>query len=61
MRKKYAVLIYTSRGEVIAKEALIQALRDDRIGRASLHAFAEGPLKPKHPLLELENVIASSY
>ncbi|TQR40571.1 D-2-hydroxyacid dehydrogenase family protein [Paenibacillus popilliae] len=61
LMKKNAFLINTSRGEVIDEEALIQALREERIGGAGLDVFTEEPIKSKHPLLELENVILSPH
>ncbi|PZM67592.1 D-2-hydroxyacid dehydrogenase family protein [Paenibacillus dendritiformis] len=61
LMKKNAFLINTSRGKVIDEEALIQALRDNRIGGAGLDVFTEEPLRPNHPFLELDNVILSPH
>ncbi|XEC96732.1 D-2-hydroxyacid dehydrogenase family protein [Paenibacillus tarimensis] len=61
MMKKSAFLINTSRGKIIDEEALIQALRENRIGGAGLDVFNEEPLKPNHPLLELDNVILTPH
>lgn len=65
--KSSAVLINTSRGAVIDEAALIETLRQRRIGGAALDVFETidvfappGP-PPVHPLLELDNVIATPH
>ena len=55
--KPSAVLVNTSRGLVIDEEALWQALRSGRLAAAGLDVFAEEPIRPDSPLLELENVV----
>jgi glyoxylate reductase len=59
--KPGAVLINTARGGVVDQEALLQALRDDKIGGAGLDVFATEPLPPNHPLLSLSNVVVSPH
>ncbi|WP_234410483.1 NAD(P)-dependent oxidoreductase [Caldalkalibacillus mannanilyticus] len=49
MMKKEACLINTSRGEVIDEEALIQALRENKIGGAGLDVFTQEPISSDHP------------
>jgi phosphoglycerate dehydrogenase-like enzyme len=61
MMKETAFLINTSRGQVIDEEALIRTLREKRIGGAGLDVFSEEPLRPDHPLLQLDNVILSPH
>jgi D-3-phosphoglycerate dehydrogenase len=65
--KPTAVLINTSRGAVIDETALIEVLRERRIGGAALDVFETidvfappGP-PPVHPLLELDNVLATPH
>jgi glyoxylate reductase len=61
LMKRDAVLINTARGGVVDQEALLQALREDRIGGAGLDVFASEPLAPDHPLLSLDNVIVAPH
>lgn len=59
--KKTAFLIDVSRGEIIDEKALLTALRENWIAGAGLDVFAHEPLKPDHPLLEMENVILTPH
>lgn len=52
--KDSALLINTSRGGVLDNEALIEALKSNRLRGAALDAFDPEPLPPDHPLLQLE-------
>ncbi len=61
LMKKTAVLINTSRAEVVDEQALIVALREQRILGAGLDVFHHEPVKSDNPLLELENVILSPH
>lgn len=56
-----AIIINTARGELIDEDALVAALRDDRLGGAGLDTFAHEPLAPDHPLLALDNVVLSPH
>jgi phosphoglycerate dehydrogenase-like enzyme len=65
--KPTAVLINTSRGAIIDEAALIETLRQRRIGGAALDVFetidvfaSPGP-PSSHPLLELDNVLATPH
>ena len=59
--KPRAILINTTRGEVVDREALLRALRENWILAASLDAPPGEPLKPGDPLLELDNVLISPH
>ena len=65
--KPAAVLINTSRGAIVDEAALIELLRARKIVGAALDVFetldvfsTSGEV-PKHPLLELDNVIATPH
>jgi lactate dehydrogenase-like 2-hydroxyacid dehydrogenase len=55
--KPNAILINTSRGEVVDQEALIRALQDRKIWGAGLDVCVPEPLPPTSPLLALSNCI----
>ncbi len=54
-------LVNVGRGTVIDEPALVEALRDGRIGFAALDVVAEEPLDPASPLWDLENVLISPH
>ncbi|MGO8569231.1 NAD(P)-dependent oxidoreductase [Rhizobium ruizarguesonis] len=57
--KPAAILVNVSRGPVIDDAALIEALRDGRIGGAALDVFATQPLD--HPYFGFDNVIVTPH
>lgn len=59
--KSAAFLINVSRGGVIDEEALIDALRENKIGGAALDVFAQEPLPNDSLLWELPNLIISPH
>jgi len=59
--KPQAWLINIARGPIVDQEALIDALREERIGGAALDVFAEEPLPEDSPLWELPNVILTPH
>ncbi|QND37509.1 NAD(P)-binding domain-containing protein (plasmid) [Rhizobium leguminosarum bv. viciae] len=59
--KPAAVLVNVSRGPVIDDAALIEALRDGRIGGAALDVFATQPLPLDHPYFGFDNVIVTPH
>ncbi len=61
LMKKTALIVNVARGPVIVDEALIDALRDGRIGGAALDVFATQPLPPDHPYFAFDNVIITPH
>lgn len=59
--KPSAYLVDVSRGGILNQEALINALRERRIGGAALDVFPEEPLPPESPLWNFPNVIISPH
>ncbi|MGZ2385170.1 hydroxyacid dehydrogenase [Rhizobium leguminosarum] len=59
--KPAAILVNVSRGPVIDDAALIEALRDGRIGGAALDVFATQPLALDHPYFGFDNVIVTPH
>ncbi len=55
--KATAILVNTSRGEVVDPDALYEALRDGQIARAALDVTEPEPLPADHRLLTLPNCI----
>lgn len=55
--KPSAILINTARGPVIDQDALVEALREERIWRAALDVTTPEPLPLDHPLLSLPNCL----
>lgn len=56
-----AIVVNTSRGEVVDQEALTSALQSGHLAGAALDVFAREPLAPPSPLREMENVILSPH
>ena len=59
--KPGALLVNVSRGPVVDDAALIEALRDGRIGGAALDVFATQPLPADHPYFGFDNVIVTPH
>lgn len=56
-----AHLINVGRGGIVDEQALLQALRDKRIGGACLDVFEREPLAPESGFWELDNVIVTPH
>ena len=61
LMKPSAFLVNTSRGGVVDEEALIQALKEARIGGAALDVTEEEPLGADSPLRSLDNVVLTPH
>ncbi len=59
--KPSAILVNDSRGGVIDQEALIDALRRERIWAAGLDVTEKEPIPPDSPLLQLDNVVITPH
>jgi D-3-phosphoglycerate dehydrogenase len=60
--KPTGLLVNTSRAGLIAKGALVDALRAGRPGMAAVDVFEEEPLRDRaHPLLTMDNVVCTPH
>jgi D-3-phosphoglycerate dehydrogenase len=59
--KSSAILINTSRGNIVNEKDLIIALAERRIAFAGLDVFENEPIDPKNSLLKMENVILTGH
>ena len=59
--KNNAILINTSRGGVLDEQAVIEALKNEKITGAGLDVFETEPIPENSPLLKLDNVILSDH
>jgi phosphoglycerate dehydrogenase-like enzyme len=56
-----AVLVNLGRGALVDQEALLEALRDQRIGGAGLDVTTPEPLPDDHPFWSMDNVIITPH
>jgi phosphoglycerate dehydrogenase-like enzyme len=61
LMKPTAILINTSRGPIVDESALYGALQARRIMGAGLDVFAQEPIDPNNPLLQLDNVVVTPH
>jgi len=61
LMKPSALLVNTSRGPIVTESALIEALRDKRIGGAVVDVFDREPLPAEHPFRSLPNILATAH
>ena len=59
--KSGTILINVSRGGVIDETAMMDALRDGRLGGAGLDVFQDEPLPQDHPLWQFDNVVLTPH
>jgi phosphoglycerate dehydrogenase-like enzyme len=61
LMKPTAYLINVARGPIVDEEALIAALREERIAGAGLDVFEREPPDPANPLFAMDNVISTAH
>ncbi len=61
LMKPSAILINVARGEIVDEEALVEAVRTKHIRGAGIDVFTQEPPGADHPLLQLDNVIATPH
>jgi len=59
--KKDGILINVSRGRIVQEQALVNALKENKIGGAGLDVFEEEPLPPHSELWAMENVVITPH
>jgi phosphoglycerate dehydrogenase-like enzyme len=59
--KVTAFLVNVGRGELVVRDALMEALRESRIAGAGLDVYWEEPPDPSDPLFSLDNVVATPH
>ncbi|RZI82733.1 MAG: D-2-hydroxyacid dehydrogenase family protein [Rubrivivax sp.] len=59
--KPTALLVNTSRAELIHENALVTALNRGRPGMAAIDVFESEPIMQGHPLLRLENAVCTPH
>ncbi|PID06411.1 MULTISPECIES: D-glycerate dehydrogenase [unclassified Sporosarcina] len=57
LMKSSAIFLNISRGGTIIEEDLIDALQQNEIAAAGLDVFAQEPVDPENPLLQMKNVV----
>ncbi|MBR1710316.1 MAG: 2-hydroxyacid dehydrogenase [Clostridia bacterium] len=59
--KPTAMFVNAARGAIVKEAALIDALNSGKIATACLDVYEHEPLPPGHPLLSMDNVVASAH
>jgi D-3-phosphoglycerate dehydrogenase len=59
--KRGVIFVNTARAALVDEAALIEALRSGHIRHAGLDVFHSEPLKPDHPLAQMENVTLTAH
>lgn len=57
LMKPSAIFLNISRGGTVVEEDLIDALQQNEIAAAGLDVFAQEPVDPSNPLLQMKNVV----
>lgn len=62
LMKTTALIVNTSRAPIIAKDALVNALKAGRPGRAGIDVYEEEPvMNASHPLIAMDNVVCTPH
>jgi phosphoglycerate dehydrogenase-like enzyme len=61
LMKRSAILINTSRGQIIDERALVEALMEKRIAMAGLDVFCEEPLPGDSPIRTIPNTVLTPH
>lgn len=62
LMKSSALIVNTSRAPIIARDALVNALKAGRPGRAAIDVYEEEPvLNANHPLIGMDNVVCTPH
>ncbi|MEH7307415.1 2-hydroxyacid dehydrogenase [Neobacillus drentensis] len=61
LMKKSAIFVNGSRGKTVDEQALIEALRTQKIHGAALDVFQNEPVGVDHPLLQFPNVVTTPH
>jgi phosphoglycerate dehydrogenase-like enzyme len=59
--QRHAVLINVARGGVVVEADLVEALRAGEILGAATDVYQTEPVPPDHPLLQMDNVVATPH
>jgi glyoxylate reductase len=61
LMKPSAILVNTSRGQVVDQAALAESLRTGKLRAAALDVFEQEPIGADHPLLNVPNLIVTPH
>ena len=61
LMKSNAILVNTARGEIVDTDSLYEALATNKIAGAGLDAISPEPIPIDHPLLTLDNFVATPH
>jgi D-3-phosphoglycerate dehydrogenase len=59
--KPTAFIINTARGRILDSEALVEALKEDKIAGGGLDVFKKEPIDPDDPILDLDNIVLTPH
>jgi D-3-phosphoglycerate dehydrogenase len=59
--KPGVMIVNCARGGIVNEADLVEALKTKKVGAAAFDVFEEEPVKPGHPLLNLENFISTPH
>ena len=61
LMKPTAFLINTARGGIVNEEALVEALKNERIAGAASDVYEKEPAGKEHPFMRLDNIILAPH